>query len=334
MVTIPTLKDPWFLPVWPGMGRVALKAGEYLAKELEMEYVGRFPADEFFDLSHVSVKDGIARPGNRPRCLLVVWRDPRERNDLVVLLGESQPSERGYELCQRIMRRAREWGVTRVLAFAAMATQMHPRQEARVFGAATDRPLLDEMKGHGVDPLSEGQVSGLNGLMLAAAQDNGVEAGCLLGELPYFAVQVPNPKASRAVLRVFTEMAGIDLDFTGMDEEVEEVDEQLTRLLEHLKRQGGELGVEDEEEGPDFGVGGEFPHGAIAPDLADEEEDEEELEEGPAELAAEEQQRVERLFAEAARDRSKATELKRELDRLGVFQEYENRFLDLFRQGD
>ena len=42
--------------------------------------------------------------------------------------------------------------------------------------------------------------------------------------------------------------------------------------------------------------------------------------------------RVESLFEQALRDRAKAFELKRELDRLGVFREYENRFLDLFRK--
>jgi hypothetical protein len=36
----------------------------------------------------------------------------------------------------------------------------------------------------------------------------------------------------------------------------------------------------------------------------------------------------------AAKDRSKAFELKQELDRLGVFKEYEDRFLDLFKKSN
>jgi hypothetical protein len=42
-------------------------------------------------------------------------------------------------------------------------------------------------------------------------------------------------------------------------------------------------------------------------------------------------QRIEGLFGQAAKDRSKAFELKQELDRLGLFKEYEDRFLDLFK---
>ena len=42
--------------------------------------------------------------------------------------------------------------------------------------------------------------------------------------------------------------------------------------------------------------------------------------------------RIEQLFEQAGQDRAAAYELKRELDRLGVFKEYEDRFLDLFKK--
>jgi hypothetical protein len=46
---------------------------------------------------------------------------------------------------------------------------------------------------------------------------------------------------------------------------------------------------------------------------------------------ADERQRSEDLLEQAAKDRSKAFELKQVLDRLGLFKEYEDRFLDLFK---
>ncbi len=64
-----------------------------------------------------------------------------------------------------------------------------------------------------------------------------------------------------------------------------------------------------------------------------------ELEEPEDFLPAEEEQlspadkdRIEQLFEQAQRDRSTAYELKRELDRLKVFADYEDRFLDLFKK--
>jgi hypothetical protein len=40
---------------------------------------------------------------------------------------------------------------------------------------------------------------------------------------------------------------------------------------------------------------------------------------------------IEEMFATARQDRARAYELKQELDRLGLFNEFEDRFLDLFK---
>ncbi|MEO8270240.1 MAG: hypothetical protein ABI557_11005 [Aureliella sp.] len=45
-------------------------------------------------------------------------------------------------------------------------------------------------------------------------------------------------------------------------------------------------------------------------------------------------QRIEALFEAAKNNRTRAYELKRELDQLRVFDDYEDRFLDLFSAGD
>ncbi len=49
-------------------------------------------------------------------------------------------------------------------------------------------------------------------------------------------------------------------------------------------------------------------------------------------LSPEDESHIERLFERAKDDRSRAYELKQELDRLDVFPDYEDRFLDLFKR--
>ena len=53
-----------------------------------------------------------------------------------------------------------------------------------------------------------------------------------------------------------------------------------------------------------------------------------------ADQARREADRIERLFEEAEMDRKRAVSLKEELDRLGVFEDYEDRFLDLFKRAE
>jgi proteasome assembly chaperone (PAC2) family protein len=304
-----TLTHPWLIAVWPGMGHVALNAGVYLLAKLGMTVIAEYESLELFDVENVEVKNGILRTGRRPRNRLFVWVDPHHRHDLVLFLGEAQPPIGKYLFCRKLLEYARELGVERVFTFAAMATQMHPEQPSRVFGAATDKQTLDTIKRLELEVLEDGQIGGLNGVLLGVAAENDLHGACLLGEMPHIFTQLPFPKASLAILEVFTAMSGIELDFTELSEQARNMEQQLGELLAQVEERLGQQPSEEE------GNGG----GTI----------EAKEEEG---LRAADRERVERLFAQAAKDRAKAFELKQELDRLGAFKEYEDRFLDLFRK--
>jgi predicted ATP-grasp superfamily ATP-dependent carboligase len=77
---------------------------------------------------------------------------------------------------------AAEQQVERIVTFAAMATQMHPHAESRVFGASTSGEQLRELERLEVDILKDGQIGGLNGVLIAAAAEMQMQGICLLGE--------------------------------------------------------------------------------------------------------------------------------------------------------
>lgn len=302
------LNKPWLVAVWPGMGHVAMTAGYFLMAKLGMHVLAEFSSRELFDVEHVEVKGGVIRPGRLPRSRFFVWTNPNGPHDILVFCGEAQPPLGKYVFCRRLIEYAQSVGVQRVFTFAAMATEMHPAHESRVFGAATDTESLAELKQHDLRILEDGQISGLNGVLLGAASESGLHGTCLLGEIPQIFAQLPFPKASLAVLQVFTKMAGIEIDFAELSEQAQTMEKELGDVLARV-----ESAIEQQEESEkeeQFDVG----------DLNE-----------PA-LSPENQQRIEQLFEQAKQKRSKAYELKRELDRLGVFQEFEDRFLDLFKK--
>jgi proteasome assembly chaperone (PAC2) family protein len=300
-------QHPWLVAVWPGMGNVALNAGVYLLAKLSMDLIGEHDTGELFDVDHVEVKDGMIQPGRRPRNRFFAWTDPEGKRDLVVLIGEAQPPVGKYPFCRQIIDYAREIGVERIITFAAMATQMHPEHPSRVFAAATDEESLSELRGMELEVLEDGHISGLNGVLLGAAAEEDLRGACLLGEIPHIFSQLPLPKASLAILEVFVTITGIELDFTELAEQAKAMEEQLGELLARVEKAYGPQFTQTEEEG-------------FSPESAEEE---------PAKPV--DTSHIEELFTEAAKDRSKAFELKQELDRLGVFKEYEDRFLDLFK---
>lgn len=301
------LNHPWLVAVWPGMGNVALSAGYYLLAKLGMHVIAEYEAAELFDVDHVEVKEGIIQPGRRPRNRFFVWPDQAQKHDVVVFLGEAQPPIGKYLFCRKLIEYARELGVERVFTFAAMATQMHPEHPSRVFAAATDAETLGELQRLELEVLEDGHIGGLNGVLLGAAAEGGLRGACLLGEMPHLFAQLPFPKASLAILEVFRTIAGIEIDFAELAEQARAMEEQLGDLLARVERAyGAEPSAEEEEE--------------YSP--APEEE----------RLRAADTRRIEELFEQAQKDRAKAFELKQELDRLGVFKDYEDRFLDLFKK--
>ena len=308
------------LAVWPGMGNVAVGAGLYLATKLKMKLVHEVPPHDHFDLQQIEVKDGLVAPVRLPRSLLYELRDPQDGNELLVFVGEAQPSFARYAFCHRILDYALERGVNRLFTFASLATQLHPSQSPRVFCCATDKALLERMSQLEVQILEEGQIGGLNGVFLAAGAERRLPGVCLLGEIPFFAAGIPNPKASKAVLDTFATLAGLDVDTETLAEQGEQVDEHLIQLLERLTEAARQESSEQpfpHPDQPDFGAEADTPPEASKPTL---------------DYAT--RSRIERLFEEARQNRSKAFLLKDELDRLDVFSQYEDRFLDLFKRAD
>jgi proteasome assembly chaperone (PAC2) family protein len=342
MPETPTLHRPWLIAVWPGMGHVALNAGVYLLAKLGMNAVAEFEGGDLFDVAQVEVKGGLIQPARRPRNRFFVWRDPNRRHDLVVFLGEAQPPVGKFPFCRQVIEYARELGVERVITFAAMATNMRPEHLSHVFGAATDEEGVAELRRLELRILEDGNIGGLNGVLLGAAAAVGLRGTCFLGEMPQVFAQVPFPKASLAILEAFSALTGITVDLAELEEQARTVEEQLGELLHRVEEQYGQQPGLAEEEDEDE----EAAFGNAEEDEGDGEEPEGESS-GPARGGVEysydepdelqpraDVVRIEELFAKAADDRSKAFELKRELDRLGLFKRYEDRFLDLFKHKD
>src|SRR5207247_6206360 len=142
-------------------------------------------------------------------------------------IGEAQPPKGRYAFCHRLIEFARQLGVERVYTFAAMATPMHPEHDSRVFAAATDEESLAELKRLELDILEDGQIGGLNGVLLGVAAEGKLRGACLLGEMPHIFHQLPFPKASLAVLQAFSTIAGIQIDLSELSEQAKEVEQKL-----------------------------------------------------------------------------------------------------------
>ena len=124
-------------------------------------------------------------------------------------------------------------------------------------------------------------------------------------------MNVPYPTASLAVLEIFSRLANVKVDTAELKHEAKKIEAHLSQALDHIKKLAqSEEGIPEAFE-------------TYMPDPAEN-----------GKLTPEEKDQIEALFFAAQRDRTAAFDLKKELDRLGVFREYEDRFLDLFKGED
>jgi len=310
----PQLRNPALIAAWPGMGYVATGAAGYLKDALQAKELGDLTSFEFFEPTGVVVERGAVRAPRPPRNKFYYWRNPGQGNDLLIFLGDVQPTTKGYQYANVILDVALKLGTSRVYTCAATPASIHHRERPKVLAVPNHPKLNQLLSGYNVVLLEEGHIGGMNGLLIGAARARRVEGVCLLGEIPYYAVGIPNPKASKAVLQVLSKMLDIEVDLSELDflaKQTEEELEQLARSSEQMAQLVASLeyeedGLEDEVAGVEHSLEEEFKM----------------------------RRRLERLFRQAERDRSKITELKVELDRSGLFQEYEDRFLNLFRKGN
>jgi len=311
LIKKPELESPYLIASLPGMGEVGIKAITFLKDKLNAEEFGILLPKNYFNPVGAWIDKGIIQPTQLPQSRFYYWKNPKRTNDLILFISEAQPAlEKGYAFAERVIEVAKEFKVKRIFTFAAMPQPIDHTQEAEVWVTATSPRILEELKNYKVKFMNSGQIAGLNGLLLSVAKDKNIEGVCLLGEIPLYAIQIENPKASLAILEVMCEILDIEIDLTELINRARFVEEEIEKLVEYLK-----TGMTRDEE------------------ITDEEI--EKLKKGLSSLTKlpkSAQEKIEKLFEEAKKDISKANELKKELDRWNVYKEYEDRFLDLFKK--
>jgi proteasome assembly chaperone (PAC2) family protein len=219
---------------WPGIGDVSLTAARYLVEKLNAVEIGEIEPVNFFEPVGVTVKENVVENPRFPESKFYYWQYPKAGKGLVIFIGEEQPAFKGYELVNCVLDVAQRLRVSRIYSCAAAVTRIHHSEEMKVWGAATNSNLVDELSKYNVILRGSLRIAGLNGLILGMAQERGMEGICLLGEVPAYATQIANPKASLAVLGILTKMLGITLDLAELGHLAERVDEEMDRIAKRV----------------------------------------------------------------------------------------------------
>jgi proteasome assembly chaperone (PAC2) family protein len=309
----PKLKNPVLIAAWPGMGDVALKAALYLKDKLSAVEFATMAASDFFHPSGVWIDNGLVDMPQSPVGKFYFYKNQGKGPDVVIFISDAQPFiEKGYEYALEIVQFAVSLKVDFIYTFAAMPLPIEHTAIPEVHVVASQKEILESFAKLHVKMMPTGQISGLNGLILGVAKEKGINGVCLLGEIPIYTIQIENPLASMVILDILAKLLAIPLDLGDLKKHAEEINQEIGHLIDYLKNP-----PEEEEERPID----QKEIDIIKKGLAD-----------ASTLPDSARQRIESLFKSAKKDLSYALELKKELDKWNVYEEYEDSFLDLFKK--
>lgn len=311
-----SLKNPVFIACWPGMGEVAIRTGMFLKDALPFEPFAEIRNSGFFAPQGIVSEEGIATFPHIDEGTFYAYKDPQKKQDIILLLSEAQPSmDKAYAFASMLGDFIVSLKVKMVFTFASLPQPIEYTKDSTVWAVSSDEQLATEIKDYSVETLKEGHISGLNGLLIGVIQELGIHGVCLLAEIPFYTVQIENPKATKSILSVISRYFSLELDLAQLNIKAQSLESEISRLISYIKGDEIEEG-EDVEEAP----------------LS-----EEDILKIRSELARFPQlpksvgNKIDDLFAKAKEDIYHAQELKKLLDHWGVYKEYEDKFLDLFK---
>jgi len=293
---------PLMFAAWPGMGNVGLICMDYIRRKLEAELFAEIDMSPFFTPDSIIVHNGLAQLPDIPSSLFHYRKNP----DLIIFESNAQVGGRdGIAIIKIILDIARQFRVPRIFTAAAFAQPMSHADASQVLCACNNDNLLNVLKQHGVVPMPDGYIAGLNGLLLGVAASSSIDAACFLGTIPSYASNLSYPKASLEIVKTMAKLLNIEPDLAELEQGVAEIDRQLSAIEDRIRE--------------------------YFPSVTEKEPQAIDVEVNDEEVPKYIMDKIERLFDKVRRDRTKAQELKDELVRWNLYDLYEHRFLDLFR---
>jgi len=214
------VEKPVVLTSFPGIGLVGTITAAHYVSELNLEPVGLIESEMLLPIALAA--DGVIQPPVR------VYQS-KEKNFVLIHSDVPIIPELAYEMSKKIVEWAASIETSRILSIAGVAT--FEGDKRRVFGAATTKELLDEIKDY-VEIFKNGTISGIAGSILNECVARKFPGFAILGETMGFN---PDPRAAAQVVNVLNSMFGWDINVEKLLKQAEIIEAQLQKLADQTR---------------------------------------------------------------------------------------------------
>ncbi len=226
----PELKNPVLVEGLPGVGNVGKIAAEYLKDNLDAKLMVEI-FSKYLPPQVLMKGDGTMY---LVRNQLWYYKNDESEHDLIILVGDYQgmSSEGQYELSYKVLEIVKEFGVNLIFTLGGYGTGQLA-DKPRVFGAATNMELVEEMKKYDVyfsETEPSGGIVGAAGLLLGLGKELfRMEGVCLMGETSgYFT----DPRSAYYVLEKVRKYFNLSINMEELEFQSNEIGEITNQLKE------------------------------------------------------------------------------------------------------
>jgi len=231
------LSKPVLLVGLPGIGLVGKICVDYFLKQFKTELIAEIYSDSFPPTVHT--KDGLIE-------LITDQLHAFKFNGrhFLFLAGPVQPSldfrtgssQEHYNFAEAIVGAVKHLGAKQIFTLAGINIgDRRMEKQPGVVVAATNKRLLQEFRALGArSDKKEGLISGVAGLVLGVAAQQGIEGACLMGETNAKLVYGDHG-AAKKLIELLVKKFGFKVDMQSIEREAKNIEEAFKKLASQFE---------------------------------------------------------------------------------------------------
>ncbi len=164
---------------------------------------------------------------------------PLSSKDLILLTGDSQPVVPGseYVLSEQILDLITKFKISNIYSLASYVTGTFVN-DPKIYGTATNPEIVKSFRAFNISTLDNGNITGMNGLILGLGKLRGIEGICLLGETSGYVIDA---KASKNLLEILNNVLGIHINMDEMNKRSKDTEILIKNLEQQMMAKSGQF---------------------------------------------------------------------------------------------
>jgi len=220
---------------WIDAGFAATGAVKYLVEHLAATRVAELDPETFYSFTDTRPRVSHPAPGRRepvwPRPEWFMIRLPEDAERDLVLFTAPEPNLRWRGFTAIVLDVFEKLGTETLVSFGAVLAPVHHRARPPLRGWATTDTLRSSLRRRQIGSGRYEGPTGITTVLLAGARERGLPAFSLSTSSPSYLTDMPNPRASAALLRMAGEIGSVRFPLSDLEAESLVVAERVDQFL-------------------------------------------------------------------------------------------------------